>query len=118
MTDNPFDSRPLGHVFMNDFTHVVSDEDTGISATVLVSVTRLDGKPDGPSVQIQLMVPVDYGKSLRDAQLAVLDRTLHLLKRIGNENAERLLAQWETGSRQAAERAKNEISLGPVMPAD
>jgi hypothetical protein len=112
MAENQFASRALHSVAFESFLPVSSNGDEDIVSTVVLTLASADGTKAGPAARLQFRAPVAHSMSVQDAKLAVLERALHLLRRLGTETPEALDGLWKQTTQRWEEEIQNQIPLG------
>ena len=103
MTD-AFIGRPLDQVIITDFTVGRSSKSTMIAGQIFVSLRSPAGKRNGPGIQVDVGTNIDLSVSLEEAERALLESALGLIRRNGEMDADGLHASWVEWSKRATAR--------------
>ena len=99
-----FIGRPLDHVIITDFTVGRSSKGTMIAGQIFVSLTSPTGKQNGPGIQVDVGTSIDLSTGIEDAERALLESALGLIRRIGEMDVDELHASWVKWSKRATAR--------------
>jgi hypothetical protein len=112
MADNPFSDREIGDVAIGEID-IFPSEVLGLgNAMIAIDMVNKDGG-QGPQVRIATGFDTNDQMTLKEFQLAALERALLLLRRISDETPESLREIWI----RTCNEAKNEppsVSIGEV----
>jgi hypothetical protein len=100
MTD-AFTGRPLDQVIITDFTVGRSSKSTMIAGQIFVTLRSPTGKRSGPGIQVDVGTSIDLSTSLEDAERALLESALGLIRRIGEMDVDGLHTSWVEWSKRA-----------------
>jgi hypothetical protein len=89
-------------------------DDPAATSQVTIELTRKNGERGRPQVRVDAGVPMNGDMSVRDLQLALLEQTLFLLKRIVTEAPESLHEKWVRFCDEARSDHSSTVSVGGV----
>jgi hypothetical protein len=101
----------VSSVFVGPVTMFPTAEEPGGVSQITIEMTRKAGGPGGPRVIVDAGVPMNADTSLRDFQLALLERTLVLLRRIADETPESLYQKWVKACDEANADQSSTVSV-------
>lgn len=100
MTD-AFTGRPLDQVVIADFTVGRSRKSTMVAGKVFVSLSTPKGKPNGPSLQVDIGADIALSSSIEEAERKLLESAIAVARRIGEMSVDELHQNWVEWSKRA-----------------